>query len=271
MKFSLSFLVIAAMAIIATFAPWLTRNDPTQIFEGQALIPPWSHGSHGEMFWLGTDDLGRDLFSRIIFGARITMGLGLTVVIVSLLTGGVLGLCAGYFGGRIDASVTRLVDVLMSLPSLLLAVVVIAIIGQGLWTSVWAVVVITLPGYIRVARAAAINEKSKEYVTATRSFGAGPTHVLFRAILPNCVAPLIVQSTLGFSDGVLNMAALGFLGLGAQPPTPEWGVMLGDARPYIESSWWLVTLPGLCLLIVVLGFNLLGDQLRDALDPKLKR
>jgi ABC-type dipeptide/oligopeptide/nickel transport system permease subunit len=258
--------VIVLFSLMAVFAPWIAPHDPAQVFDGKSLIAPFVDSQ----FHLGTDDLGRDLLSRLVYGARISIGLGFLVVILCLLIGGTLGLCAGFFGGRVDAMVNRVVDILMSLPSLLLAVVVIAVIGPGLWTAVWAVVVITLPGYIKISRAAVMSEREKEYVTATRSFGAGRAHLLFRTILPNCLPPLIVQSTLGFSDGILNMAALGFLGLGAQAPTPEWGVMLGDSRAYIETSWWMVTLPGVCLLVVVLGFNLLGDGLRDALDPKLK-
>jgi peptide/nickel transport system permease protein/dipeptide transport system permease protein len=262
--FSLSIVIFFCLAGI--FAPWLAPFDPTAVFDGKGLLSPSASG-----FLLGTDDLGRDVLSRLLYGARVSMGLGFLVVVLSLVFGGSLGLLAGFFGGRIESTINRFVDILMSLPSLLLAVVVVAVVGPGLWTAVWAVVVVSLPGYIRVVRAAVINEKEKEYVTAARSFGATRFHLMVRTILPNCIAPLIVQSTLGFSDGILNMAALGFLGLGAQAPTPEWGVMLGDSRAFIESAWWLVTLPGLCLLIVVLGFNLLGDGLRDHLDPKLRK
>lgn len=266
----LSLVVIVLFFIAAVLAPLLSPYDPSRVFDGKTLIPPfWASGDH--TFILGTDDLGRDLLSRLIYGARVSMGMGLIIVVFSLLIGGAFGACAGFFGGGIDRAVNRVVDILMSLPSLLLAVVVVAVVGPGLWTAVFAVTLVSLPGYVRVVRAAVMNETQKDYVMASRSFGAGRTHLLLRAILPNCIAPLIVQSTLGFSDGILNMAALGFLGLGAQPPTPEWGVMLGDSRAFIESAWWMVTWPGVCLLVVVLGFNLVGDGLRDALDPKLKQ
>jgi ABC-type dipeptide/oligopeptide/nickel transport system permease subunit len=269
-RFPFSLTIVAGFAFVGLLAPWLAPFDPSQVFDGKGLTPPsWAAGGISH-FWLGTDDLGRDLLSRLIFGARISMGLGFLVVVLSLSIGGALGAVAGFFGGAVDIWTNRFVDILMSLPSLLLAVVVVAVTGPGLWTAVWAVVLVSLPGYIRVVRAAVFNEKEKDYVVATRSFGASRFYLLSKTILPNCMAPIIVQSTLGFSDGILNMAALGFLGLGAQPPTPEWGVMLSDSRAFIESAWWLVTLPGICLLIVVLGFNLLGDGLRDALDPKLR-
>lgn len=262
--------ILGGFLALALLAPILTPYSPDQVFQGKNLIPPfwmdqgtWSH-------WLGTDDLGRDLWTRIIYGARVSIGLGFLIVFVSLIAGSLLGLVAGYFGGWVDRLVVRFVDVIMSLPSLLLAMVVVAILGPGLLNAVWAVSIVSLPGYIRIVRASVLNERSKEYVQASRSFGAGHLHLLFRTIAPNCVAPLIVQATLGFSDAVLNMAALGFLGLGAQPPTPEWGVMLGDSRAYMESAWWLVTWPGVSLLMVVLTFNLVGDGLRDRLDPKLR-
>lgn len=262
--------VLLGFLIVAIAAPLLTPYAPEQIFSEKALQPPsWiTNGSTDH--WLGTDDLGRDLWTRIIYGARVSLGLGLLIVFVSLVIGGGLGMLAGFFGGFVDRSIMRFVDVLMSMPSLLLAMVVVAVLGPGLSNALWAVSIVSLPGYIRIVRASVINEKSKDYVQASRAFGAGNIHLILKAIAPNCVAPLIVQSTLGFSDAVLNMAALGFLGLGAQPPTPEWGVMLGDSRAYMESAWWLVTWPGLSLLIVVLTFNLVGDGLRDHLDPKLR-
>lgn len=269
-RMPLSLLTILIFFTVALAAPVLAPYDPARVFDGNTLLPPaWSSGNI--RFLLGTDDLGRDLMSRLIYGARVSIGLGSLIVVFSLLIGGTMGAVGGFFGGRMDRAIQRFVDILMSMPSLLLAITVVAVVGPGLWTSVVAVTIVSLPGYVKVVRAAVLNEKVKDYVMASRSFGAGRLHLLWRVILPNCLPPLIVQSTLGFSDGILNMAALGFLGLGAQPPTPEWGVMLGDSRAFIESAWWLVTWPGLCLLTIVLGFNLAGDSLRDALDPKLKR
>lgn len=261
-----SLVLLVIWTLLAIFAPWLPIRPPEQVFEGMQLrSPEWFQGD----FVMGTDDLGRDLFSRLIYGSRISMGFGFLNVVVSVLIGGVLGLTAGYYGGWWDRFVLRVVDILMALPSLLLAIVVVAVLGPSLWNALWAVTIVALPGFIRITRASVLNEREKEYVQAARAFGASDLRQMFVTILPNCMAPLIVQASLGFSDGILNMAALGFLGLGAQPPTPEWGVMLADSKAYIETAGWLVMWPGLCILSVVLAFNLLGDGLRDAFDPKI--
>ncbi len=255
--------------LLALLAPFLPLHRPEYIFDGLQMKPPlWAAGGDPR-FLLGTDDLGRDLLSRLIFGSRISLGFGFLCVFVSVVVGGTLGVTAGYFGGRWDNFVLRIVDILMALPSLLLAIVVVAVLGPSLWNALWAVTVVALPGFVRISRAAVLAEKEKEYVQASRAFGAGRIRQMLVVILPNCLAPMIVQASLGFSDGILNMAALGFLGLGAQPPTPEWGVMLADSKAYIESAPWLVTWPGLCILSIVLTFNLLGDGLRDAFDPKI--
>jgi ABC-type dipeptide/oligopeptide/nickel transport system permease subunit len=264
---SLAFLSV--WVLLALFAPILPLHAPEHVFEGHQMKPPfWSEGHMAE-HWLGTDDLGRDMLSRLIFGARISLGFGFLCVVASVLIGGTLGVTAGFFGGMWDRFVLRVVDILMALPSLLLAIVVVAVLGPSLWNALWAVTLVALPGFIRVSRAAVLSEREKEYVQAARAFGAGRFRQMLVVILPNCLAPMIVQGSLGFSDGILNMAALGFLGLGAQAPTPEWGVMLSDSKSYIESAGWLVTWPGICILSVVLAFNLLGDGLRDAFDPKI--
>jgi ABC-type dipeptide/oligopeptide/nickel transport system permease subunit len=263
--------VVAAFVFIALAAPLLAPFDPSLIHDGMFTQPPaWAvHGSRH--FLLGTDDVGRDLLSRLIYGARVSMGVGFLVVVFSLSIGVVLGLLAGYIGGWVDTLIMRGVDVLMALPSILLAIVVVTILGQNLTNAIIAVGVTVIPGFVRLVRAQVMVEKNRQYVIASRTFGASPMRQIFTNILPNCMAPVIVQGTLGFSDGILNVAALGFLGLGAKPPTAEWGTMLSDARSFIESAPWLVTYPGLCILVVVLGFNLLGDGLRDALDPRLKK
>lgn len=264
---SLAFLTF--WVILALLAPVLPLHPPAQVFEGEQLkLPMWKDGGTA-VFPMGTDDLGRDLLSRLIYGARISLGFGFLTVVSSVVIGGLLGLTAGYFGGWWDRAVLRAVDILMALPSLLLAIVVVAVLGPSLWNALWAVTVVALPGFIRITRASVLAEREKEYVQASRAFGAGALRQMFRTILPNCLAPLIVQASLGFSDGILNMAALGFLGLGAQPPTPEWGAMLADSKAYMETAGHLVMWPGLCILSVVLAFNLLGDGLRDAFDPKL--
>jgi ABC-type dipeptide/oligopeptide/nickel transport system permease subunit len=263
--------IIILFIIIAFFAPLIAPHAPSELF-GDALRagPAWSeNGKEGFLF--GTDDVGRDILSRLIYGARVSMSVGFMVVFVAMLIGVNLGLVAGYFGGWLDRIIMRCTDILMSLPSILLAIVVVAILGPGLQNTVIAVAVVAVPSFIRIVRASVIAEKNKQYVMASKTVGAGSFRIMYLEILPNCLAPLIVQGTLGFSDGILNAAALGFLGLGAQPPTPEWGTMLSDARAFIESSPWMVTLPGLCILFSVLGFNLFGDGLRDALDPRLKK
>lgn len=263
--------LVIAFIVAAVFAPLFAPYDPALIHEGAFTKPPiWS--AEGTMqFFLGTDDVGRDVLSRLIYGARVSMGVGIMVVLFSLTIGTLLGLLAGYAGGWVDATIMRLMDILMALPSILLAIVVVTILGQNLTNAIIAVSVTVIPGFVRLVRAQVMVEKNRQYVVAAGSFGAGPFRQAFSNILPNCMAPIIVQGTLGFSDGILNVAALGFLGLGAKPPTAEWGTMLSDSRAFIESAPWLVTLPGLCILIVVLGFNLLGDGLRDALDPRLKK
>ena len=257
--------------LVAVLAPLLSPFDPAEIHDGFRRLPPrWFAEGQGE-FWLGTDDLGRDLLSRLIYGARVSMGIGFFVVAVSLALGASLGLLAGYRGGWIDTLIMRMTDVLMALPSMLLAIVVVAILGPNLINAIFAVSLVEVPKFVRIIRAAVMGEKAKAYVTASRSFGASHWRQAVINILPNCMAPIIVQATLVFSEGILNAAALGFLGLGAQPPTSEWGSMLSDARSYITDAPWQVTLPGLCILIVVLGFNLFGDGLRDAFDPRLKQ
>ncbi len=258
-------LATAALAgVIAPYAPDLT--DPSVFLQP----PAWqSGGSYHHL--LGTDAIGRDILSRIIHGARLSLSIGLAVVTLSVIAGTVMGLAAGYFRGIFEIAVMRLMDIILTLPSLLLAIVIVAILGPGLMNAMLAVAIVVLPHYVRITRAAVIAETAKDYVTAARMNGAGHLRLMFNEVLPNCTAPLIVQASLGISAAILDAAALGFLGLGAQPPAPEWGTMLADAREFVLRAWWVVTFPGLAILITVLAFNLLGDGLRDAFDPKLKR
>ena len=263
-------IVILLFTFIAIFGNFLAPFSPSELFDNLREPPLWKQANKTS-FLLGTDDVGRDILSRLIYGSQISMLVGFFVVNLSLSFGTILGLLSGYYGGVTDKIIMRFIDILMALPSILLAIVVVSILGPGLNNAIVAVSIVAIPSFTRVVRASVLEEKNKQYVLAAKSYGASSLRIMFKEILPNCMAPLIVQGTLGFSDGILNAAALGFLGLGAQPPTPEWGIMLSDARPFIESSPWMVTLPGLCILLVVLGFNLLGDGLRDALDPRLKR
>jgi len=267
----LGLVIVFIFTFIGIFSPLIAPFRFDQIFS-EALKSPafWQEGAKAG-HWLGTDDLGRDLLTRLIFGARISMGIGFFVVLFSLFWGVLLGLVAGSLGGWVDQVLSRFIDILMALPSMLMAIVVISILGPSLANTVIAVGIVAIPPFFRLVRSAVLVEMNKNYVTACRSFGANWWRLAVINVLPNCGAPIIVQASLGFSEGILNAAALGFLGLGAQPPLPEWGTMLSDARSYIESSPMMVTLPGLCILIVVVGFNLIGDSLRDSLDPRLRR
>ncbi|MCY4643554.1 MAG: ABC transporter permease subunit [Bacteriovoracales bacterium] len=263
--------VVMIFIFLSLFAPLLAPHDPTEIFEGQLRLPPAPFADGVARFPLGTDSVGRDLLSRLLYGARVSMGIGLLVVVFSATVGTFLGLVAGHFGKGIETIIMRLMDIIMALPSVLLAIVVVSILGPGLFNATLAVSFISIPAFTRLVRAGVLEEKKKQYVLASASFGAGPWRQMFSNILPNCMAPLIVQASLTFSNGILDAAALGFLGLGARPPTAEWGTMLASARMFMETSPWGTALPGLCILAVVLGFNLFGDGLRDALDPRLKR
>ncbi|WP_087690286.1 MULTISPECIES: ABC transporter permease subunit [unclassified Pandoraea] len=264
-------IILILMFLAAIFAPLIAPHSPIEQYRDFVKIPPaWFEGGNAR-FLLGTDEAGRDILSRLIFGARLSFWIGLSSVVLSLIPGILLGLLAAFFPRWLDTPIMRLMDMMMALPSLLLAVAVVAIIGPGLANTTIAIAIVTLPAYVRLTRAAAIGELQREYVTASRMAGAGTLRLMFSTVLPNCAAPLIVQATLSFSVAILDAAALGFLGLGVQPPLAEWGSMLASARDYMESAWWIVTLPGLAIVISVLAINLVGDGLRDALDPKLKR
>ncbi len=263
--------VMLGLVVLAVLADIAAPYSPIEQFRDSLLTPPvWQEGGTWH-YPLGTDDVGRDILSRLIFGARLSLMIGLTVVTLALCLGTALGLTAAFAGGIVDVVIMRTMDVVLVFPSLLLAIVVVAILGPGLFNAMMAVAIVFLPGYTRLVRASALSELARDYVTATRSAGAGTLRLMFNTVLPNCAAPLIVQASLGFSGAILDAAALGFLGLGAQPPTPEWGTMLAGALQYYQRAWWVLTFPGLAILITVLAFNLLGDGLRDALDPKLKR
>ncbi len=263
--------IFLLLIVVATLAPLIVPHDPDQQYRSALLVPPvWQDGGTWT-FLLGTDAVGRDILSRLIQGSRYSLFIGCIVVSVALVGGILLGLTAGYFGGIVETVIMRVMDVILAFPSLLLALVLVALLGPGLMNAMIAIALVYQPHFVRLTRAAVIGERQKEYVIAARVAGAGPLRLMFLTILPNCLAPLIVQATLSFSSAILDAAALGFLGMGAQPPTPEWGTMLAEAREFILRAWWVVTLPGLAILITVLAINLVGDGLRDALDPKLKR
>jgi dipeptide transport system permease protein len=264
--------VIVLLVLVALLADIIAPYSPSEQYRDATLRAPSLTPVGGHVFLLGTDPVGRDVLSRLIHGTRLSFVIGAVSVALSLAGGVLLGLLAGFFRGRwIEFTIMRLMDVMLALPSLLLAVAVVAVLGPGLANAMYAIAIVMLPHFVRLTRGAVLGELAKDYVAASRVAGAGTARLMFDTVLPNCAAPLIVQATLGFSSAILDAAALGFLGLGAQPPTPEWGSMLASALEFIQSAWWVVTLPGLAILITVLAFNLTGDGLRDALDPKLKR
>ncbi len=263
--------VFAATILIALLAPLVAPHPPNLQFRDALLVPPfWQEGGRAE-FLLGTDAVGRDMLSRLIYGARFSLFIGLVVVTLSVLGGVSTGLVAGYYRGTVDTIIMRVMDVILAFPSLLLALVLVAILGPGLLNAMIAIAIVLQPHFVRLTRASVLNEINREYVISARVAGASKFYLMTRTLLPNCLGPVIVQATLSFSNAILDAAALGFLGMGAQPPTPEWGTMLAEAREFILRAWWVVTLPGLAILITVLAINLMGDGLRDALDPKLKR
>ena len=267
----IGFSIVIGLVALALFADLVAPHSPIEQFRDHTLQPPvWQPGGSGE-FLLGTDPVGRDILSRLIHGTRLSLAIGLVSVSLSLFVGVVLGLLAGFYRGVVEVAVMRLMDIMLAVPTLLLAIAVVAVLGPGLMNAMYAIAIVMLPNFARLTRASVLGELAKEYVAASRIAGAGTLRLMFNCVLPNCLAPLIVQATLGFSNAVLDAAALGFLGLGAQPPTPEWGSMLASALEFIQSAWWVLTFPGLAILIFVLAFNLMGDGLRDALDPKLKR
>ena len=258
------------IVLAALLAPWIAPHSPIEQYRDALLTPPAWHEGGTTKFLLGTDDIGRDLLSRLLHGARLSLMIGAVAVLLSMLPGIVLGLCAAFFP-RAGIAILRLMDIMLALPSLLLAIAVVAVLGPGLLNAVFAIALVAIPGYVRLVRASAMAELAKDYVVASRLAGAGTGRLMFDTVLPNCMAPVIVTATLGFSDAILTAAALGFLGLGAQPPSPEWGTMLASARDYIERANWVVTFPGLAILTTVLAINLMGDGLRDALDPRMKK
>ena len=248
----------------------ISPHDPIENALYDQLKPPvWEEGGATKNL-LGTDDLGRDILSRLIHGARVSLTLGVVSVGLALTLGTLLGALAGYYKGWLDNLIMRFMDIILAFPHILLAIVIVAYLGPGLRNAMMAIGIINIPRFARIVRASVMDEFGKDYVTAARAVGANDRRVIFNAILPNCLAPIIVQASLGFGAAILDAAGLSFLGLGAQPPIPEWGAMIAEGRAMILRAWWVMTFPGIAILLGVLGFNLLGDGLRDALDPRLR-
>jgi peptide/nickel transport system permease protein len=256
--------IIILLILVAVMAPVLAPYSPFK----QNILARYKAPSSEHL--LGTDEMGRDILSRIIYGSRISLQVGLVSVALALVFGVSFGLIAGYYGGKLDMLIMRFMDIMLAFPSILLAIGIVAILGPQLKNAMLAIGIINVPRFARIVRSSVISIKESEYISAARALGAGDLRIVFKHLLPNAMAPLIVQTTLSIATAILEAAALSFLGLGAQPPSPEWGAMLSDARSSLQRAPWVATFPGLAIIFGVLGFNLLGDGLRDALDPKMK-
>ena len=263
-------IIISIFVLTAIFAPLLSPHDPVENDLYNQIIPPiWEEGGARKNI-LGTDDMGRDMLSRLIFGARASLKVGVVSVGIAVLLGTFLGAIAGYYKGWIDNLIMRIMDIILAFPGILLAIVIVAYLGPGLRNAMIAIGIISIPRFARIVRASVLEEYEKDYVLSAKAIGAGNRRIIFSTILPNCLSPIIVQASLGFGSAILNAAGLSFLGLGAQPPIPEWGAMIAMGRSMILRAWWVMTFPGIAILLAVLGFNLLGDGLRDAFDPRLR-
>ena len=263
-------IIITMFVLMAIFAPLLAPHDPVETSLYDQLKPPAWHEGGSTKNILGTDDLGRDTLSRIIYGARVSLIVAVFSVGLAFTLGTLLGCLSGYYKGPVDSAIMRVMDMILAFPYLLLAIVVVAYLGPSLQNAMMAIAITYVPRFARIVRGSVLEEGEKDYVMAARSIGAGDIRIMFITILPNCMGPLIVQTTLSMASAILDAAALSFLGLGAQPPTPEWGAMIARSRGLILRASWVMTFPGIAILLAVLGFNLLGDGLRDALDPRLR-
>jgi len=257
-------IIVLFFILLAIFASFLTKEGINEQVMSDRLQPPSSE------YWLGTDDFGRDILSRIIHGARISLWVGFSSVIGSIIAGSLLGIVAGYYGRWVDTIISRFFDIMLAFPSILLAISIVAVLGPSLRNALIAIAIINVPNFGRLIRSKVLSIKEDEYIMAAKGIGMKDSRILFSHILPNSIAPVIVQGTLAIATAILEAAALGFLGLGAQAPTPEWGKMLADSKDFIQSAPWTMIFPGLAIMLTVLGFNLMGDGLRDAMDPKMK-
>jgi ABC-type dipeptide/oligopeptide/nickel transport system permease subunit len=268
--------LLGILVIAAIFAPEIAPFDPIKPnMSDKRRSPPCIHllgcPANQPQHLMGVDGNSRDLFSRVVYGSRLSLQIGISTISVAILVGGLLGAIAGFFGGWVDNVIMRTMDVLMAFPSLLLAIAIVSVLGPGLINALLAIAIVSIPVYARVVRASVLSVKDLDYVAASRALGASNLRLIFTRILPNALTPLIVQGTLGIASAILSAAALSFLGLGAEVPKPEWGLMLGEERNSVFNAPFLVFFPGLAIMVTVLSFNLLGDGLRDALDPRLSQ
>lgn len=256
--------IVLFFILLAIFGPFIAKEGINDQVMADRLQPPSAE------YWLGTDDFGRDILSRIIHGARISLWVGFSSVIGSVVIGSILGIVAGYYGRWVDTIISRIFDIMLAFPSILLAIAIVAVLGPSLQNALIAIAIINVPNFGRLIRSKVLSIKEDEYITAAKAIGMKDVRILFSHILPNSMAPVIVQGTLAIATAILEAAALGFLGLGAQAPMPEWGKMLADSKNYLQSAPWTMIFPGLAIMLTVLGFNLMGDGLRDAMDPRMK-
>ncbi len=255
--------ISVALILMSIFAPLLAPYDPIAQSLPDRLLPPLTPGH-----WMGTDDFGRDIYSRILYGSRITLDIVLLVILTAPVVGLIIGTVAGYFGGWVDAVLMRITDIFLAFPKLILALALVAVLGPGMVNAVLAIAVTSWPPYARVARAETLTVRNSDYIAATRLQGASSLRLIWGHVMPMCLPSVIIRVTLDMAGVILTAAGLGFLGLGVQPPLPEWGLMISAGRKFLFEQWWVATMPGLAIFIVSLGFNLLGDGLRDVLDPR---
>ncbi|MBC8589590.1 ABC transporter permease [Wansuia hejianensis] len=259
--------ILTILVLLAVFADVIADYDEVAIKQNAAVRLQGPSKDH----WLGTDNLGRDIFARMIHGARISLMVGIVAVSIAILIGGTLGAIAGFYGGKVDNIIMRFMDVFLAIPSILLAIAIVGALGQNLFNLMLAIGVSSIPGFARIVRASVLTVKDQEFVEAARAIGATDTRIIIKHIIPNALAPVIVQGTLGVAGAILSTAGLSFIGLGVPKPRPEWGAMLSDGRQFLRNASHITTFPGLAIVITILALNLLGDGLRDALDPRLKQ
>lgn len=263
----LGLVILVILVLMAIFADFIADYDTVVIKQNLAQRLQAPSAAH----WLGTDEFGRDIFARLVHGTRVSLKVGIIAVGISIVIGGVLGAVAGFYGGKLDNIIMRIMDIFLAVPSILLAIAIVSALGPSILNLMLAISISSVPGYARIVRASVLSIRDQEFIEAAKAIGASNTRIIFRHIIPNSLAPVIVQATLGVASAILSTAGLSFIGLGIQPPAPEWGSMLSGGRQYLRYAWWVTTFPGVAIMITILSLNLLGDGLRDALDPRLKQ
>lgn len=259
--------ILIILVLLAVFANVIANYDNVVIKQNLSQRLQAPSAAH----WLGTDEFGRDIFARLVHGTRVSLQVGIIAVGISIIIGGILGAIAGYYGGKLDNIIMRIMDIFLAVPSILLAIAIVSALGPSILNLMLAISISSVPSYARIVRASVLSIRDQEFIEAAKAIGASNTRIIFRHIIPNSLAPVIVQATLGVASAILSTAGLSFIGLGIQPPAPEWGSMLSGGRQYLRYAWWVTTFPGVAIMITILSLNLLGDGLRDALDPRLKQ